>query len=95
MLNQMMDVREHMWCRWCGAFGMADQMVCADSECITKDMTQGALSEITGTFTISGMSTTETIAKIKQGVSHRYSDLVNAMAYDATPEDIVKNISIV
>ena len=72
---------------------MTDQMVCADSECITKDMTQGALSEITGTFTISGMSTTETIAKIKHGVSYRYSVLVDALAHDATPEDIFKYLT--
>ena len=93
MLNQMLEVQEHMWCRWCGAFGIADQMVCADSECLTKDMTQGALSEITGTFTLSGMSTTATVAKIREGVSHRYSDIVNAMAYDTTPEDIFKYLT--
>ena len=89
-----MEAQEHMWCRWCGKSGITDLMVCSDSECLTKDMAQGALSEITGTFTIAGMSLTETTAKIKNSVSSRYSVLVAELAHDATPEDIFKHLTV-
>ncbi len=89
-----------MWCRWCGGFGMADQMVCSDSDCLTKDMTQGALSDVMGTFTLSGASTTvseltgdTTVTAIRGSVANRVSVLVAEMQHDAKPEDFFKAVT--
>jgi hypothetical protein len=75
MLIQMMNKAEHMWCRWCGGFGMTDQMVCADSDCLTQDMTQGALAGIS----ISGFTDTQTVQKIKIQATAHYGTMMDAL----------------
>jgi hypothetical protein len=72
-----------MWCRWCGGFGVTDLMVCADSECMIKDMNQGAsLNLDMGSVTINVSGT----SKI---TSHEFS-----MAWNTAPEDFFKNLTI-
>ncbi len=92
----MLERTEHMWCRWCGGFGLTDQMVCSDSDCLTKDMTEGALSglAVMGTFTFSAMSVSEITSHIQHNVSGRYAMVVEALAHDAKPETIFSKLNI-
>ncbi len=65
---------EHMWCRWCGGFGITDQMVCADSACLTQDMTQGALAGVS----ISGDKDAQIVLIKTQATAH-YGVMMNAI----------------
>ncbi len=71
----MMHLIEHMWCRWCGGFGMTRQMVCGDSECLTKDMTQGVLSGIE----ISGGKDAQTVESIRTQATIHYGTMITAL----------------
>lgn len=75
MLIKVMHKVEHMWCRWCGGFGMTNQMVCGDSECLTKDMTQGALSGVT----VSGGESAQTVQMIKVQATAHYGQMMSAL----------------
>lgn len=77
---ELIHVTEHMWCRWCGGFGITDQMVCADSECLTQDMTQGALAGIV----ISGFKDTHTVQKIEIQATAYYGIMMTALESNAS-----------
>jgi hypothetical protein len=83
----MLGLTEHMWCRWCGGFGMTDQMVCADSECMTKDMNQGSSLNLNlGSVTI---NVSEGITSAAGAISgFRFS-----MDWDTRPEDLFKHLT--
>ncbi len=71
----MMHLIEHMWCRWCGGFGMTRQMVCGDSECLTKDMTDGVLS---GLEVIGGKNTV-TVQEVRDQATVHYGTMMSAI----------------
>ena len=71
----MMHKVEHMWCRWCGGFGMTAQMVCGNSECLTKDMTQGALAGVE----ILGGRDAQAVEKIKTQATTHYGVMMRAL----------------
>ena len=75
---------------------MKDQMVCSDSECLTKDLVQGALSDL-GTFTISSGPMTASLVKmdVQKYMSVRTSILVAGLAYDAKPEIVISQITAI
>lgn len=54
---------------------MTNQMVCGDSECLTKDMTDGVLSGMT----VSGGESAQTVQEIKvQAIAH-YGKMMSAL----------------
>ncbi len=54
---------------------MTRQMVCGDSECLTKDMTQGVLSGIE----ISGGKDAQTVESIRTQATIHYGTMITAL----------------
>ncbi len=54
---------------------MTNQMVCADSECLTQDMTQGALAGIV----LSGFKDAQTVQKIEIQATAHYGMMMDAL----------------